>query len=154
MVLSLSNFSVHILRTTVVAVVVLLILFSYKYHTQAKRIVGNGSPLKEFSVVYFDENATLTSSLTICPTPGVNEKETIDICGLDFDLQYTFSFAWVNECGKSEQSASVKVRISDAIPGPPALIRESTKKRSDMLKIRWEKPLIIILLQFIIMKCI
>ena len=102
----------------------------------------NGSPLKEFSVVYFDENATLTSSLTKCPTPGVNERETIDIHGLDFDLQYTFSFAWVNKCGKSEQSASVKVRKSDAIPGPPASIRQSTKKRSDMLKIRWEKPLI------------
>ena len=102
----------------------------------------NGSPLKELVVVYFDENATFTSSLTKCPTPGVNEKEAIYICGLSFDLQYTFSFAWVNECGKSEQSDSLKVRINDAIPGPPASIRESTKKRSDMLKIRWEKPLI------------
>ena len=92
--------------------------------------------------MYFDEKSTSTSSLTICPTPGANEKETIQIFGLSFDLQYTFSLAWVNECGKSEQSASVKVRISDAIPGPPASIRESTKKRSDVLKIRWEKPLI------------
>ena len=115
----------------------------------------NGKPLEKMVLYYSDQNSTRSSSIDI--TDFVDEAKadqqiTTEVHGLNLDQLNTFYFTWVNKCGESEHSDPLIIHKEDAIPGPPTLIRESSKKSYKFIKIRWEKPEINMLLLLIIMK--
>ena len=95
-----------------------------------------GSPVHQCVVVYNDTNASNRSRIVF----DIKHHDRMPIGNLSPNTTYTFRVAMVNEAGESEASEHCQAVTFPLIPGPPQELRVSSKRTSNLLKIRWKEP--------------